>query len=115
MPKLHILLAPSETKSSGGDLPPLSPNSFIFEPLYPQREALIQKYKEMIGRKETQELQKKFGIKKMSEIESYLIDITATPTKKAIERYTGVAFDYLDYPSLDSGAKAYIVEQVLLF
>jgi cytoplasmic iron level regulating protein YaaA (DUF328/UPF0246 family) len=33
---------------------------------------------------------------------------------KAIERYTGVAFDYLDYPALDKKAQAYVDSHVIL-
>ncbi len=115
MPKLHILLAPSETKSPGGDLQPLSSESFLFSDLYDQREDIIKLYQAMIQRHDIAELQKKFGIKKETEIEAYCIDITQMPTKKAIERYTGVAFDYIDYEHLDAKAQEYIDEQVILF
>jgi len=34
---------------------------------------------------------------------------------KTIQRYTGVAFDYLDYDSLDDSAKSYIDNSLLIF
>jgi len=56
-----------------------------------------------------------FGIKKLPEIAHYRKDITSQPTMKAIERYSGVAFDYLDYPSLDKLSQRYINENLILF
>jgi cytoplasmic iron level regulating protein YaaA (DUF328/UPF0246 family) len=115
MPKLHILLAPSETKSEGGSLPPVNTKSFVFSELFDKRLEIIEPYKELIKRHDMDELQKKFGIKKAADIEAYCIDVATAPTKKAIERYTGVAFDYIDYEQLDATSKHYIDEQVILF
>ena len=115
MPKLHILLAPSETKSEGGDLPFLDKNSFLFEELFNQRELVSNHYYKMIQRNDMDELGSKFGIKKEKDIEKYCIDIYNSATKKAIQRYTGVAFDSIDYDNLSTKAQEYIDTQVMLF
>ncbi|MEJ2489580.1 MAG: peroxide stress protein YaaA, partial [Sulfurovaceae bacterium] len=36
-------------------------------------------------------------------------------TKKAVQRYTGVAFDHLEYNSLDANAQHYIDDNVIIF
>ena len=115
MPKLHILLAPSETKSEGGDLPILNKEGFLFEELFNQRDLIANHYYEMIKRDDKSELSGKFGLKKEKDIEKYCIDIYNSATKKAIQRYTGVAFDSIDYENLSKTAQDYIDNQVLLF
>ena len=56
-----------------------------------------------------------FGLKKESDILYHNRDIVNEPTMKAIERYTGVAFDYLDYDNLSDKAKEYIDSSVIIF
>lgn len=62
-----------------------------------------------------QVLSKMFGLKKESDILAHKKDIVHELTMKAIERYTGVAFDYLDYTDLGEKAQRYIDEHVILF
>ncbi len=61
-----------------------------------------------------EELSKMFGLKKESDINYHNRDIVHELTMKAIERYTGVAFDYLDYRNLSATAQAYIDNNVIL-
>jgi cytoplasmic iron level regulating protein YaaA (DUF328/UPF0246 family) len=56
-----------------------------------------------------------FGIKKEADILKHKKDIIHELTMKAIERYTGVAFDYLGYKALSSDAQSYIDKNVILF
>ena len=56
-----------------------------------------------------------FGLKKEIDIIANKKDIVHGLTMKAIERYTGVAFEYLDYPSLNKEAQAYVDTHVILF
>jgi len=101
---MKILLAPSETKSKGGDFPPVNKNYFSFPEIYEKREEIIKKYNEFI---KTNNDIKNFGENKTS--------IFIRPTKKAILRYTGVAFKHLDYKSLDENSKNWIDKNVLIF
>jgi len=109
---MKILLAPSETKSRGGQ------GSFnicklLFEQICPQRTKLIDQYIRIVKSKQTDDI---FGLKKPGEISYYQTQtITNQPTLKAIQRYTGVAFDYLDYPSLPTEAKSYLDSNLLIF
>jgi len=43
------------------------------------------------------------------------VDIFASPTLKAVRRYTGVAYEHLDYDSLDAAAKEYIDRHLIIF
>jgi len=101
---MKILLAPSETKSLGGEYPPISQESFILPEIYDKRVYAINKYDEFL--KITDDV-KNFGEDKSS--------IFVRPTKKAILRYTGVAFKYLDYKNLRQSDQEWIDENVLIF
>ena len=111
---MKILLAPSETKNSGGTLA-FAPDSLLFEPLLSHRLKLLHAYTNILQRGDMQALSKLFGLKKESEIAKYTKDIIHQPTMKAIERYSGVAFEYLDYKGLDEKAQSYIDNNVILF
>lgn len=56
-----------------------------------------------------------FGIKECKAFERYKISFESAPTMKAIERYDGVAYDYLNYTMLSLEAQRYIDENVVLF
>jgi cytoplasmic iron level regulating protein YaaA (DUF328/UPF0246 family) len=111
---MKILLAPSETKKSGGEIP-FHPNALLFKELTPYRLKLLHTYINILQQGDMQVLAKMFGIKKEADILKHKKDITHELTMKAIERYTGVAFDYLGYEKLDSSAQAYIDNNVILF
>ena len=111
---MKILLAPSETKKSGGEYP-FHLNDLLFKKLSPYRMKLLHTYVNVLQQGNLQVLSKMFGIKKESDILKHKKDIIHELTMKAIERYTGVAFDYLGYTDLDSSAQTYIDENVILF
>jgi cytoplasmic iron level regulating protein YaaA (DUF328/UPF0246 family) len=101
---MKILLAPSERKTKGGEFPPINQNSFIFPEIYEKRVEIIKKYDEYLQK--TTDV-KNFGDNKIS--------IFSRTTKKAILRYSGVAFEHLDYNSLDKESQKFIDENVLIF
>jgi cytoplasmic iron level regulating protein YaaA (DUF328/UPF0246 family) len=101
---MKILLAPSERKTLGGDNPPISKSSFCFEEIYDKRIEAIKKYDEFL---QTTNDIKNFGIDKSS--------VFKRNTKKAILRYSGVAFDYLKYEDLDISSKEWIDKNVFIF
>jgi len=110
---MKILLAPSETKKSGGN------NSFDIEQLSFHnlniRTEIVSRYYTIIHNNKTDIIKKMFGLKKDKDIEELLSDISNKTTFKAIQRYTGVAFDYLSYNSLPKDAQAYIDNNVIIF
>jgi len=109
---MKILLAPSETKSTGGTEPFDLANLWNKE-LYETRYKLTQIYLE--GLKDTSRSKQMFGLKKPGDIEHYQSIGLHSFAKKAVERYTGVAFDYLNYDSLDEKSQKYIDENVIIF
>ena len=111
---MKILLAPSETKKSGGEQP-FNPNNLLFKELSSYRMKLLHTYINVLQQGDMQVLSKMFGIKKEADILKHKKDIIHELTMKAIERYTGVAFDYLGYSELSTSAQTYIDENVILF
>jgi cytoplasmic iron level regulating protein YaaA (DUF328/UPF0246 family) len=111
---MKILLAPSETKIPGGDLS-FNPSSLLFEKLLPKRVKLLHLYTNIIQSGEMKTLSKMFGLTKEADILHYKKDIIHELTMKAIERYTGVAFDYLSYSELNIDAQTYIDNNVIIF
>ena len=112
---MKILLAPSETKTAGGENPPFTKDSYIFPELFAKREEVLTKYNEHINSCDDEQLCKLFGLKDINKAKEFKIDIFNAPTKKAIDRYTGVAYDYLDYPSLSDSQKTYINQNTIIF
>ena len=111
---MKILLAPSESKKTGGEYS-FNPSTLLFESLLPQRTKLLHTYINVLQQGNMQVLSKMFGIKKEADIAKHTKDIIHELTMKAIERYTGVAFDYLKYDALDAQAKSYVDDNVILF
>ncbi len=111
---MKILLAPSETKKHGG-YQNFSLEHLLFPKLTATRKMLLYHYINILQKNNLEELTKMFGLKKESDINYYNRDIIHELTMKAIERYTGVAFDYLDYERLSLEEKSYIDNNVILF
>ena len=111
---MKILLAPSETKKSGGELS-FNLESLLFEELLPHRKKLLHTYMNVLQKGDMDELSKMFGLKKETDILANKKDIIHELTMKAIQRYTGVAFDHLDYETLNESEQDYIDSHVVLF
>ena len=112
---MKILLAPSETKIEGGDRDFKLNNMLLNKELKEIREELIKEYVNLVTSANLEDITKLTGIKKQKELEKYTKDITKEPTLKATLRYTGVAFDYIDYPTLSQKAQNYLDENVIIF
>lgn len=110
-----ILFAPSEGKRSGGESTSINPSSFIFPELHEKRLEVISKYEKTVQEGSYDDLKELFGIKDEKEFEKYKVLFDCAPTMKAIERYDGVAYDYLAYDNLNSAQQAYIDRNVILF
>lgn len=113
--KMKILFSPSETKIDGGEGDFLNKNSFIFPELYSKRLEILNSYNDFLKTASKEQLEKLFGTKKEDILNKYRQDIFSQNTKKAIERYTGVAYDYLNYSNLNENEKKYIDENTLIF
>jgi cytoplasmic iron level regulating protein YaaA (DUF328/UPF0246 family) len=110
---MKILLAPSETKTNGG-CENFSLDTLLFSELTSTRKKLLHQYINIIQQNDFTTLSKMFGLKKETDILYHSKDIVYELTMKAIERYTGVAFDYLSYNDLDSDTQVYIDNNVIL-
>ncbi len=112
---LRVLFSPSEAKHKGGE-GEFELSSLLFKDLKPLRERLLQNYKEIISGLDTEQLQKFFALKSEDELKRYRnLDPLKSPTLKAIERYSGVAYEYLDYSSLPNEAKEYLSRSLIIF
>lgn len=112
---MKILLAPAETKRDGGDSIPYTQENFAFNEIFTVRDSIVHNYVKFIQNRTIDELSLWFGLKSIKECEKYSVDILSKPTMKAILRYTGVAFDALDYESLDLDTQKYCDENIVLF
>jgi len=110
---MKILLAPSETKMQGGS-ENFNLNGLLFSELTATRQKLLHQYINVLQKNNFSELSKMFGLKKESDINYHNRDIVHELTMKTIERYRGVAFDYLNYRELDNSSKEYIDKNVIL-
>lgn len=112
---MKILFSPSETKNLGGIEKIFDKNSFIFPELFDKRMEIVKQYQKFISNASKEQLIKLFGTKKEDVIAQYSQDIFRSKTMKVIERYDGVAFDYLEYSKLDNIPQSYIDENVIIF
>ncbi|SFZ98406.1 UPF0246 protein YaaA [hydrothermal vent metagenome] len=112
---MKILFSPSETKYKDGLNKKIDKSSFIFPELYEYRIEVIEKYQEYINSESDENVLKLFGVKKSDLLEYYKGNLLDKKIMKVIERYDGVAFDYLKYSSLDNSSQKYIDENIIIF
>jgi len=112
---MKILLAPAETKKDGGKSPSYRNDNFYFKSFQDIRNKIVNEYEDLLKNSSIDELSSWFGLKNLKECEKYSKSILEKPTIKAIQRYTGVAFDALNYENLSLSEKKYCDEKVVLF
>ncbi|RXJ58188.1 YaaA family protein [Candidatus Marinarcus aquaticus] len=112
---MKILLAPAETKNSGGNQAVYGKNNFCFPQLFEKRDAIVQMYEAHVKHLDPKALSAWFGLKNDKEVQKYAHTLLDKPGMKAIQRYNGVAFDALEYDNLTTKAQAYIDKNVVLF
>ncbi len=110
-----ILFAPSEGKRPGGTAPSLNSASLMFPDLYTKRLEVLLKYEKLITHGDYSDLHELFGLKDEKEFARYKTPFDTAPTMKAIERYDGVAYDYLGYDELGDIERSYIDHNVIIF
>jgi len=113
---MKILFSPSETKTLFRKTPPLHSSSFIFPELYQRRLEVLERYQSLLTTANEASLRLLFGLKDISLCREWMqTPLFEVPTCKAIERYSGVAYDYLDYASLDRSSQAFLDQKVMIF
>jgi uncharacterized protein len=106
---------PSETKFKGGEPNTFNEESFLFPELFEKRMEILQIYQNFLDTADEQQLMKLFGTKKEDILHYYKGNIFKKEILKVINRYDGVAFDYLDYKSLNEKSQSYIDQNVIIF
>jgi cytoplasmic iron level regulating protein YaaA (DUF328/UPF0246 family) len=113
---LKILLAPAEIKRVGGEGKAYCKDNFTFKEFHSLRDRVVKEYGEHIKSSSFEDISKWFGLKREADIKRYVdLDISTAPTLKAIDRYIGVAFDALEYRSLNRVSQIYCEDSVVLF
>ena len=112
---MKILFSPSEKKKIGGIEGKIDSKSFIFPELFNFRKKVIDKYIDFVNSASDERLTHFFGIKDPKDFQKYKNDLYKAPLMKAIERYDGVAFNYLNYQTLDRDSQKYIDENLIIF
>ena len=108
---LLTLFSPAEGKLAGGRAAPL--NQLLFG--LSSREEILKKYNAIVNSGDTEAIKALFGIKKESDIGQYVENIFTAQTMPAIERYNGVAYEYLDIKSLSLQEQDYLKAHTLIF
>lgn len=102
---MKILFSPSENKNFLYNQAPLSPGI----------ENNYKKYLNFLQNASTQELQKIWGYKKIEDVEKMRLISSQSCVIPAIECYRGVAYEALDFASLEAREKEFILDSVLIF
>ena len=107
---LKILFSPSEGKKSGGDITAQNMLGATNA-----RDEILKTYNDIVNSKDEEKIKNLFGFKKFSECEPYIVNIFHSPLMYAVERYRGVAYDYLEFDQLSFDAKEYIKKNTIIF
>lgn len=106
-----LLLPPSETKRDGGAGGALELGALSYAALESTRRTLIADVVELAGDADAMMRALKLGPRQSHEV-ARNASLRSAPTMPAIDRYTGVLYDALDAPSLDSAARAFAATSV---
>ena len=112
---MYILFSPSEGKKLHGNFASAQKKELLFAQLHEKRLPLLKAYNELILNGAQEELHKLTGIKKKDEIEKYQNDLFESAVMPALERYDGVAYDYLKLSTLSKEEKDYLFKQTIVF
>ncbi|MEA2073904.1 MAG: peroxide stress protein YaaA, partial [Campylobacterota bacterium] len=107
---LKILFSPSEGKSSGGECSKAELLGAI-----DARDEILNEYNKIVLSQDEEAIKSLFGIKKWSDCEPYINDIFNSAHMPAIERYQGVAYDYLKYGEMDEKTQEYLKKHTIIF
>jgi cytoplasmic iron level regulating protein YaaA (DUF328/UPF0246 family) len=107
---LKILFSPSENKKNGG----IETKKELFGS-NEARKDILSEYNNILKNRDEESIKELFGFKKFSDCLPYINDVFDSPLMCAIERYDGVAYDYLDFNSLDERAKEYTKTNTIIF
>ncbi|WLP91162.1 peroxide stress protein YaaA [Gordonia sp. NB41Y] len=108
-----VILPPSETKSDGGPGSPLDLDALSFGDLNPIRKTLGDALVTLAADLDASQKALGLGRTQLDEVDRNA-DLWLSPTRPAIERYTGVLYDALDHASLTKAGKAKATERLAI-
>ena len=108
-----VILPPSETKSDGGSGAPLDLASLSFAELTPVRTKIADAIVELASDLDASMKALGLGRTQIAEVDRNA-DLWLSPTRPAIERYTGVLYDALDHGSLTRAGKAKAADRLAI-
>lgn len=110
-----ILLPPSEGKSAGGTGPAFSEASLSFDELDPLRVRVAAALSDAMA--DDAKAAKLLGVKgaALEAARTANRNVMVSPTLRAVERYTGVLYDALDFATLSATAKRRAAKQIIIF
>jgi len=115
MQKLHILFSPSENKTLHGSGNNFKTSNLLFSDEDGFRANLVQKYNSIMTSEDKDEICYLTGLKKYDDAKEFCEDLYKMPLAPAIERYMGVAFDYLSYATMNLDEQKFIREYTIIF
>lgn len=110
---MRVILPPSETKSDGGDGAPLDLDLLSLPECNPVRKQLGDAIVELAADLDASRKALGLGQTQLAEVDRNA-DLWLSPTRPAIERYTGVLYDALDYPSLTKASKVKAADRLMI-
>ena len=99
-----VILPPSETKSDGGRGAPLDLDTLSFPELNPVRKQVAEALVALAADLEASRTALGLGATQLDEVDRNA-DLWLSPTRPALERYTGVLYDALDLGDLTPGQR----------
>lgn len=103
--RVLVILPPSETKSDGGSGAPLDLDRLCLPELNGVRRRLAAAVVELADDLDASQRALGLGQAQLAEVDRNA-DLFCSPTRPAIERYTGVLYDALDYRGMTRASKA---------
>ena len=108
-----VILPPSETKSDGGAGAPLDLDTLSFPELNPIRKRIGEAIVDLSSDLDASRVALGLGQTQLSEVDRNA-DLWLSPTRPAIERYTGVLYDALEYASLTRAGKTKAADRLAI-
>lgn len=108
-----VILPPSETKSDGGTGAPLRLESLSFPSATPMRRHLVDTLVDLSADLDASRAALGLGATAIAEVDRNA-ELWQAPTRPAIERYTGVLYDALDYPGMTRAVRGKALEKLLI-
>jgi len=107
---LKVLFSPSESKNPKGN----EIKKDLFGALDARKE-ILDKYNKIISSGDEDTIKTLFGIKKFEDCKPYINNLYNSELMYAIQRYQGVAYQYLDINTLDKKAIEYLKKNTIIF